>query len=175
MERAPTWWSSFAILPTQFCYASILLITGSLANPAGEGANYTVAAAGTYFIKVRHFDAAAGTGTYDIHIVNTSAVTSPLIISEFRVRGPSGANDEFVEVYNNSDTSTTVASQVGSGFAIAASDAVVRCTIPNGTVIPGRGHYPLHQQRGLFVGRLRHRRRHLYDRHSGQCRHRALQ
>jgi hypothetical protein len=115
-------------------------ITGSLANPAGEGANYTVNAAGTYFVKVRHFSA-TGTGTYDIHIVNTSAVTSPLIISEFRVRGPSGANDEFVEVYNNSDTSTTVASQVGSGFAIAASDATVRCTIPNGTVIPGRGHY----------------------------------
>jgi hypothetical protein len=115
-------------------------ITGSLANPAAEGANYTVDASGTYFVKVRHFSL-TGTGTYDIHIVNTSAVTSPLIISEFRVRGPSGANDEFVEVYNNSDTSTTVASQVGSGFAIAASDATVRCTIPNGTVIPGRGHY----------------------------------
>ncbi len=115
-------------------------ITGSLANPAAEGANYTVNAAGTYFVKVRHFSA-TGTGTYDIHIVNTTAVTSPLIISELRVRGPSGANDEFVEVYNNSDTSVTVASQVGSGFAIAASDAVVRCTIPNGTVIPGRGHY----------------------------------
>ena len=115
-------------------------ITGSLANPAAEGANYTVDAAGTYFVKVRHFSA-TGTGTYDIHIVNTTAVTSPLIISEFRVRGFSGANDEFVEVYNNSDTSTTVASQVGSGFAIAASDATVRCTIPNGTTIPGRGHF----------------------------------
>lgn len=115
-------------------------ITGSLANPAAEGANYTVPASGTYFVKVRHFSA-TGTGTYDIHIVNTGAVTSPLIISEFRLRGPSGANDEFVEVYNNSDTSTTVASQVGSGFAIAASDAVVRCTIPNGTVVPGRGHF----------------------------------
>src|SRR6185295_6871867 len=114
-------------------------ITGDLANPAAEGANYTVATSGTYFIKVKGFSTA--TGTYNIHIVNTTAVTSPLIISEFRVRGPSGANDEFVEIYNNSDTSTTVASQVGSGFAVAASDAVVRCTIPNGTVIPGRGHY----------------------------------
>jgi hypothetical protein len=112
---------------------------GDLANPAAEGANYTVDAAGTYFIKLRH--PGFGTGTYNIHIVNTSAVTSPLIISEFRVRGPSGANDEFVEIYNNSNTSTTVASQVGSGFAVAASDAVVRCTIPNGTVIPGRGHF----------------------------------
>jgi hypothetical protein len=115
-------------------------ISGDVDNPAAEGANYTVNASGTYFIKVFWFDD-EDTGNYDIHIVNTSAVTSPLVISEFRVRGPSGANDEFVEVYNNSDTSTTVASQVGSGFAIAASDAIVRCTIPNGTVIPGRGHY----------------------------------
>jgi hypothetical protein len=115
-------------------------ITGDVDNPAAEGANYTVTASGTYFVKVFWFDD-EDTGTYDLHIVNTGAVTSPLIISEFRVRGPSGANDEFVEVYNNSDTSTTVASQVGSGFAVAASDAVVRCTIPNGTVIPGRGHY----------------------------------
>ena len=115
-------------------------VTGDLANPAAEGANYTVDAAGTYFVKVRHFSA-TGTGTYDIHIVKTGAATSPLVISEFRVRGPSGANDEYVEIYNNSDISTTVASQVGSGFAVAASDAVVRCTIPNGTVIPGRGHF----------------------------------
>src|ERR1043166_5405387 len=115
-------------------------ITGDSTDPTAEGANYTVQTAGTYFIKVFWFDDES-TGTYDLHVVNTSAVTSPLIISEFRVRGPSGANDEFVELYNNSDTSTTVASQVGSGFAVAASDAVVRCTVPNGTVIPGRGHY----------------------------------
>ena len=37
-------------------------ITGSLANPAAEGANFTVQAAGTYFVKVRHFSA-TGTGT----------------------------------------------------------------------------------------------------------------
>jgi hypothetical protein len=115
-------------------------ITGSVANPAAEGANYTVAASGTHFVKVRHFSA-TGTGTYDIHIVNTSALTASLIISEFRLRGPSGANDEFVEVYNNGGASHTVSSQVGTGYAVAASDAVVRCTIPNGTVIPAGGHY----------------------------------
>jgi hypothetical protein len=115
-------------------------ITGSLANPAAEGANFTVAAAGTYFIKVRHFSA-TGTGTYHLMVATTGAATSPLLISEFRLRGPSGANDEFVEIYNNSNTATTVASQIGTGFAVAASDAVVRCTIPNGTVIPGRGHF----------------------------------
>lgn len=65
-----------------------------------------------------------------------------LIISEFRLRGPNGANDEFVEIYNNSDTAINVgASDGSSGYALAASDGIIRFIIPNGTFIPGRGHY----------------------------------
>jgi hypothetical protein len=63
-----------------------------------------------------------------------------LIISEFRVRGPNGANDEFIELYNNSGADHTVAGG-GTGYAVAASDSVARCVVPNGTVIPNRGHY----------------------------------
>ena len=67
---------------------------------------------------------------------------SPLLISEFRFRGPNGANDEFVEIYNNSDTDHTVAASDGSsGYALVASDGNARFVIPNGTVIPARGHY----------------------------------
>src|SRR6185369_15197836 len=67
---------------------------------------------------------------------------SPLVISEFRFRGPNGANDEFVEIYNNTDIDHTVASSDGSsGYALAASDGNIRFVIPNGTVIPARGHY----------------------------------
>ena len=68
-----------------------------------------------------------------------------LLISEFRVRGPGGtlaaANDEFIEIYNNSGADHVVAAISGTGYAIAASDGVVRCTIPNATVIPAGGHY----------------------------------
>jgi len=68
--------------------------------------------------------------------------SSPLVISEFRFRGPNGASDEFVEIYNNTDTDHTVTSSDGSsGYALAASDGIVRFVIPNGTVIPARGHY----------------------------------
>jgi hypothetical protein len=63
-----------------------------------------------------------------------------LIISEFRLRGPSGANDEFIELYNNGGADLTVAGG-GTGFAVAASNGVARCIVPNGTVIPNRGHY----------------------------------
>ena len=30
-----------------------------------------------------------------------------MVISEFRVRGPNGGNDEFVELYNNTDAAIT--------------------------------------------------------------------
>jgi hypothetical protein len=63
-----------------------------------------------------------------------------LVISEFRVRGPNGANDEFIEIANNSGADHTVAGG-GTGYAVAASNGVARCVIPNGTVIPNRGHY----------------------------------
>ena len=69
------------------------------------------------------------------------AAAGVLLISEFRVRGPSGANDEFIEIYNNSGADHTVTAISGTGYGIAASDGVVRCSIPNGTVIPARGHY----------------------------------
>jgi hypothetical protein len=65
-----------------------------------------------------------------------------LIISEFRVRGPNGANDEFIELYNNSGADHTVAAMgAGTGYAVVASNGVARCVVPNGTVIPNRGHY----------------------------------
>jgi len=64
-----------------------------------------------------------------------------LLISEFRLRGAAGANDEFIEIYNNSGADHTVTAISGTGYAVAASDGVVRCTIPNGTVIPAFGHF----------------------------------
>jgi len=70
-----------------------------------------------------------------------ASAAGTLLISEFRVRGPGGASDEFIEIYNNSGADHTVASISGTGYAIAASDGVVRCTIPDGTIIPQNGHY----------------------------------
>ncbi|HYC58757.1 MAG TPA: lamin tail domain-containing protein [Thermoanaerobaculia bacterium] len=66
--------------------------------------------------------------------------SAQLIISEFRVRGPNGANDEFIELYNNSGADHTVAGG-GTGYAVAASNGVARCVVPNGTIIPANGHY----------------------------------
>ena len=69
-------------------------------------------------------------------------VGSPLMISEFRFSGPQGANDEFIELYNNDFAPLTVSTSDGSsGWAVVSADGVTRFTIPNGTTIPQRGHY----------------------------------
>jgi Calx-beta domain/Domain of unknown function (DUF4214) len=79
-----------------------------------------------------------------------AVATVPLIISEFRLRGPQGPNDEFVEIYNNSDAPHTVTSIDSSGgYALVGSsnatlnDGVpsTRFVIPNGTIIPARAHF----------------------------------
>jgi predicted extracellular nuclease len=56
--------------------------------------------------------------------------------------GTQEENNEFIEVYNNTDSDITVSTTDGSaGWAVVASDGSERFTIPNGTVIPARGHF----------------------------------
>lgn len=80
-------------------------------------------------------------GVLGLVLLAQQSASAQLIISEFRVRGPSGANDEFIEIYNNSGADHTVTAASGTGYGVAASDGTTRCSIPNGTVIPNRGHY----------------------------------
>lgn len=64
-----------------------------------------------------------------------------LVISEFRVRGPTGANDEYIVLTNNAGVPHTVAAISGTGYGVAASDGITRCSIPNGVIIPAHGSY----------------------------------
>jgi subtilisin-like proprotein convertase family protein len=91
----------------------------------------------------------------------TVTVTGPssssgLIISEFRLRGTSSgteASDEFIELYNNSGADVGIGTTDGSsGWAVAASDGVARCVVPNGTVVPNRGHYLCVNSTGYSLG-----------------------
>ena len=77
-----------------------------------------------------------------LFVIPGHTATSPFIISEFRLRGPNGASDEFIEIYNNTDKDHVVKATDGSsGYGVFASDGVMRFFIPNGTIIPARGHY----------------------------------
>ena len=67
-----------------------------------------------------------------------------VIISELRLRGPAGAEDEFIELYNNTDQPIIVqALDTSAGWSVVISNGQITgplFTIPNGTVIPARGH-----------------------------------
>lgn len=71
----------------------------------------------------------------------SSTVSAQLVINEFRVRGENGPNDEYIEIYNNSGADHVVAASSGVGYGVFASDGIIRCAIPNGTMIPDGGHY----------------------------------
>ncbi len=70
-----------------------------------------------------------------------------LIISEFRLRGPQGVRDEFVELYNPSSSPIIVNTTDNSdGWALVKSNdgtaiTSVFAVIPNGTVIQPFGHF----------------------------------
>ncbi|MGI9108095.1 MAG: lamin tail domain-containing protein [Pyrinomonadaceae bacterium] len=78
---------------------------------------------------------------------------STIIISEFRFRAGSGGNDEFIEFYNNSDAPITVVDATPDasattpdgwalvGVNLGTGSTSTRFVIPNGTVIPARGHF----------------------------------
>jgi uncharacterized repeat protein (TIGR01451 family) len=131
-----------------------------------EGASVTIVVAidaDTPRDTIINNTATVSSGSTDPNPENDSATASTgvsgpfagdLVISEFRLRGPGTgnlgrikglnipANDEFIEIYNNTGGTHLVSATDGSaGYSIAASDGVVRCTIPNGTVIPAGGHY----------------------------------
>lgn len=67
--------------------------------------------------------------------------SAQLVISEFRLSGVNGSSDEYIEIGNVSGKDHTVAASAGSGYGIAASDGITRCSIPDGTVIPRNGHF----------------------------------
>lgn len=81
--------------------------------------------------------------------VPNPAVASPgqVIITELRLRGGVGANDEYVELYNNTNANITVSTSDGSdGWALDGPVGGTRVNlgvVPVGTVIPARGHYLL--------------------------------
>ncbi|HYP02559.1 MAG TPA: PQQ-dependent sugar dehydrogenase [Pyrinomonadaceae bacterium] len=78
-----------------------------------------------------------------------AASARDVLISEYRLDGPGGLRDEFVELYNNTDEAITVSTADGSaGWALVtgregASGVVLETyhIITNGKVIPARGHY----------------------------------
>ncbi|MDT5271709.1 MAG: hypothetical protein QOH49_3895 [Acidobacteriota bacterium] len=99
----------------------------------------------------------------------TDPAPGQLIISEFRLRGPDGASDEFVEVYNTTGSTIRVVDQSrdaayqlqcalanSCGWALTDLSNIVggspKFIIPNGAEIPPRGHYLIANAGGYSLG-----------------------
>jgi hypothetical protein len=86
----------------------------------------------------------------------TQVQPGQVIISELRLRGPAGSNDEFVELYNNTDQAIVVqATDTSAGWSVVISNGQftgILFTIPNGTTIPARGHFLGANSQGYSLG-----------------------
>jgi hypothetical protein len=97
-----------------------------------------------------------------IATITQPVAAGSVLISEFRMRGPNDADDEFVELYNNTDADITVTdanpetclAQVLNvdptqlcGWALVDLQGAIpttpipRFVVPSGTIIPARGHF----------------------------------
>jgi hypothetical protein len=134
--------SDGTISKVEFYQGATLLNTDTVAPYSFAWNNV---AAGTYSLTAKATDNNnAVTTSAPISITVNPGCTPPsgLIISEFRLRGPNGSNDEYVELYNNTDAGITVCTADGSsGWAVVSADGVTRFVIATGTVIPARAHY----------------------------------
>ncbi len=106
---------------------------------------WTNVSAGSYALTAKATDNNnALTPSSPVNVVVNPGCTPPpgLIISEFRLRGPNGSADEYIEFYNNTDAGITVCTADGSsGWALVSSDGTTRFVLSSGTTIPARLHY----------------------------------
>jgi hypothetical protein len=124
-------------------------------NALSPGGNYTIrpSRAGSQFApSYRTYSDVASSQTgqnfaASATVVGTTPSPGQVVISEFRLRGKNGAADEFIELYNNTDSNITVSTTDGSsGWAVDGTSNGARenvAVIPNGTVIPARKHFLL--------------------------------
>jgi RHS repeat-associated protein len=75
-----------------------------------------------------------------LHTCTPPPSSTTVVISEFRTRGPAGSNDEFIELYNQSDVAINL-----SGWKIKASNnagaVTTRIVVNAGTTLPAHGHF----------------------------------
>lgn len=113
------------------------------------GGPYSVSAsqAGfSFFPPIRNFGPGfrAFSGNFIVNFVRTVPPNpGDILISEFRFRGQTfTANDEFIEIVNNTNQGITVNVTDGSsGWLVRAANPAINFIIPNGTTIPARGHF----------------------------------
>jgi hypothetical protein len=119
------------------------------------GANYSVTPSQTssnFYPSSRAFGAGSFVPFSGSQIANFVRTPTPqagdLLISEFRFNGPRFISNEFVELYNNTNSTIVVNTTDGSSGWLLQAASVSPATggqatyiLPRGTVIPARAHF----------------------------------
>ena len=120
----------------------------------GEPASTTIAGGASTTATVTFTPSASGVRTATLAATSSSggfatvvltgagSVATPVVISEIRFRGPSGGNDELVEIYNNSDAPIDISGWKLMGSSNTAPTGT-RATVPAATILPARTHFLL--------------------------------
>lgn len=125
--------------------------------PGANGESYTIPSVtsadnGAQFrvIVTNAFgSASSNSATLTVTSTNPPPAAHAVLITEYRLDGPGGLRDEFVELYNNTNESITVSTSDNSaGWALVTGrESATGVTletymvVPTGTVIPARAHY----------------------------------
>jgi len=109
--------------------------------------SFNVAAGADFQVVVHHFNSNQSCGPYTLTVSGFGCLPpSEMLISEVRFGVESlrqnDHQDEYIELYNNTDAPLTVSTTDNSeGWALVADDGVIRFIVPNGTQIPARGRF----------------------------------
>ncbi|MFL6229672.1 MAG: carboxypeptidase regulatory-like domain-containing protein [Pyrinomonadaceae bacterium] len=129
-----------------------------------SGGNYTVTPSKSGYAFVPPSQAytnltASQTADFTATGGSLAPTAGQVLISRFRTRGALGANDEFIELYNNTDTDIVVSDPTppasgATGWALVGGDSptVARVIIPSGAFIPARGHYLVANTNDITTG-----------------------
>ncbi len=112
---------------------------GSLANPAAEGARYTVSSGGTYYIKTRHFSA-AGAGSYHLMAAARAAINQAPTASNVQQTGAAIVGQTLVGSYTYSDAESDPEDTTGTGTRyrfVRSADNSISTTADNMDVASG--------------------------------------
>ncbi len=81
--------------------------------------------------------------TFSVSAAATATPTAPShpVISEFRSRGPLGADDEFVEIYNPGRATVNISSWTIRASSSCGTDITILATMPANTLLKPGQHY----------------------------------